>query len=298
MSDIDNSNFDRSTKLDPATLNQKFQDVQVATTAGLNGDNIRNSGLDVYNFATNATNGRAGFVLKYQKMGSIGSTVGTTFAHESGASGLNGATVGSNFVLFPNVTLKTGDILRVYWTAEVSKNWSAVTNQVHREFWALWLQWNLSTDGAGVYNAVPGQGNFNRNVVGSEYGNDINTTDPAKLSNNNNYACSFVHHVPIIDTGGTAANTTSEPAAFTSAYVNEVNSRQMVSGSYLYTVEAAYNNVSLNNLRLVAGGLLTPYWDTGTSRNYIVVDPTQPAGTLPTLTVYDVSIALIHMEPN
>jgi hypothetical protein len=295
MSDIDNSNFDRNTKLDPATLNAKFNDVTVATSFALNGDNIRNSGVDVYNLDTTNTDGKSGTVLKWAQMATIGTAgPGLTVNFESGATGLNGVSVGSDMTVNPagtpaGVQLKTGDILRVYWTVDVDKAWTAANKDVQYEFWALWLQWHLSSFGAGAFGVVPKQGNYNTNLTFG-YGNQPE----------DNYAASFIQHASIISNNTSVANNAPTDAVLavnSESYIGgDIGVRTTVSGCYHYVVEAPYNNLYLEALRVVVGGMLQPYYDVGTNKNYFIVDPTQPS--TPVLKVYDATISMLLMEPD
>ena len=295
MSDIDNSNFDRNTKLDPATLNTKFTDVQTATAGALNGDNIRNSGVDVYNLDTTNTDGKVGTVLKWAQMATIGTGgAGLTVNFEAGATGLNGVSVGSDMTVNPagtpaGVQLKTGDILRVYWTVDVDKGWTAPNDNVQYEFWALWLQWHLSSYGAGLFLPVPGQGDYDTNLP-FLYGNQPE----------DNYAASFIQHATIISDSTSAINNAPAAAvmgATAESYIGgDINVRTTVSGCYHYVVEPAYNNLYLEALRVVAGGLLTTYYDAVANKNYIVVDHVQTS--TPLLKVYDATISLLLMEPD
>ena len=299
MSDIDNSNFDRNTKLDPATLNAKFNDVTVATSFALNGDNIRNSGVDVYNLDTTNTDGKSGTVLKWAQMATIGTAgPGLTVNFESGATGLNGVSVGSDMTVNPagtpaGVQLKTGDILRVYWTVTVEKEWTTPKDDVQYEFWALWLQWHLSSFGAGAFAAVPGQGNYNTNLTFG-YGNQPQ----------DNYAASFIQHAAIISDNQAIANTAPTDAAFFGiapltgqSFINgDIDHKITVSGCYHYVVDAVYNNLYLEGLRVVAGGMLQPYYDAASNKNYFIVDNVQTS--TPVLKVFDATISMLLMEPD
>ena len=77
MSRLVNNNFNRETKLDPADLNSKFQDVSTAVNSQVDENNIRDSAIDVPQFNTNTTNGKSGIQLVYIETNDLGSAGGT-----------------------------------------------------------------------------------------------------------------------------------------------------------------------------------------------------------------------------
>ena len=237
MSIINNDNFNRDTKLDPAPLNTKFSDVATGTTS-IDENNVRNSGVDNPQFAAaSLINGRNGFQLYLMESANCGSSGGTTIPH-------------SNFTnVLPNtldlnggaaITLAEGDVIRAYWFTESSKSWTngAAVDLVgaqlqSRSAWVQWLQWNLGGTG---YTEVPGQGNFVTQAAGLPVGY---VGEPVT---NTNATC-FIHHASIIDDGTVAENTAptdAVPSANYSFLLNDIGTqfRLMSTGAWFHTVTA------------------------------------------------------------
>ena len=183
MSIINNDNFDRDTKLDPAPLNTKFTDVQSATNTGapdflgIDETNVRNSGIDNPQIAaTSLINGRNGFQLYLMESANCGSSGGTAIPDGAFNTALpNTMDLDSG----NNITLAEGDIIRAYWFADCAKTWTiagAVSTETH--CWAQSLQWDLNSAG---FVDVPDQGAFNTNVFGAYNGIDVDDCNALQL---------------------------------------------------------------------------------------------------------------------
>lgn len=288
MSIINNDNFDRDTKLDPATLNAKFTDVATAT-ASIDENNVRNSGIDAPQFDTTVTHGKHGVQLVAIAHDEIGAAaaVGQTFPHGSVNAITGMGTLTMNVTVFGGAI--EGDLLRVYWHTESSKSWSAPTNQVRRKCWAQSLRWRLG--GAGTYADVPGQGNYSTTAFGAFNG--------VSLENCN--GSTFIHHASIIDNGGAAADNVAPTEAIatgTNRYVeNDVgaSNRLMSTGAWFHEITAPEAGTVQFNFQLGITGMLTPIYDNGTSKNYLVSPAVAPANS-PTITIYKVNIAAVLMR--
>ena len=289
MSIINNDNFDRDTKLDPATLNDKFTDVATAT-ASIDENNVRNSGIDAPQFDTTPTHGKQGVQLVAIAHDEIGAAaaVGQTFPHGS-VNAITGMGTFNMTVAVPGGALE-GDILRVYWHTESSKSWAVPSVQARRKCWAQSLRWRLG-GGAGAYVDVPGQGNYSTTAFGSFNG--------VSLENCN--GSNFIHHASILDNGSTAiANVAPTEAvlAGTNRYVeNDVGAanRLMSTGAWFHEITAPEASTAIFNFQLGITGTLTPIYDNTTSKNYLVTPAVAPAGSL-TITIYKVNITAVLMR--
>ena len=307
MSIINNDNFDRDTKLDPAPLNTKFTDVQSATNTGapdflgIDETNVRNSGIDNPQIAaTSLINGRNGFQLYLMESANCGSAGGTTIPHTDFTTvlpntlDLNGGAA---------IDLAEGDIIRAYWFTETAKTWTngAATDGApvpaqlqSRSAWVQWLEWDL--DGAG-YTEVPGQGDFVTAAAGLPVGY---IGDPVASTN----ATTFIHHASIIDDGSVAENvapTDAVPSANYSFLLNDIGTqfRLMSTGAWLHTITAGEAGSKTLSFRFKVGGLVVPIYNSTATANFVVIaaSPVTPAqSNNPQLIVYNSQLAIIIMR--
>lgn len=290
MSRITNDNFNRDTKLDPSPLNAKFSDIATAT-ADLDENNVRNSGIDAPQFDVNVTHGRNNFQLYKLQKANLGSSGGTVISHDTPADLPNDLDMDGGAA----ITLTTGDIIRVSWYTETSRDWATLSMSTQKKkCWLEALQWKL---GAAAWGPVPGQANI------ATFGFGTPSYDGFKLSEMQ--GSSVIHHMSVINNGGCLANAAPTEAVPTSGtgknlYLNNEKGstyRLMSSGSWFHTVTAGESGSRTLSFRLKAYGLLTPYYDNtvAPAQNYLVI-PHTIVGT-PTLTVYDTYLSVMIMRP-
>jgi hypothetical protein len=280
MSKLQNANFNRETKLDPAPLNAKFQEVQVAVNGQVDENNIRDSSIDIPQFNINYNNGKQGIQLAAMETETIGGGTVTN------ASLTTPVQIGSNWSAF-NGTLLEGDTIRVYWHTKFTKDWddtaanSQKINMLNTMF-AQYLEWDFNSAG---YVPVPGQTHFNNNVPTTH----VPVRQGAKVENTR--ASCLIHFVRIIDNGSTTANTApTDPAPATSSYgvvytdITDyvADSEHTASGSWLHTVTAPEAGSKTISFRLMGVGPLKPYYDNavGNEGNWLI----KGVGTSATLT--------------
>ena len=235
MSTVENDRFSRSSRLDPASLNEKFSDITTVTTAAIDEDNVSKEGIDLANMNTDASDGISQIVLRSAEqafLGSSGSGAVTinanTAVSPAAPTYLNGQI--TTFDGAATISLVAGDILRVYWSmnATITQN----TLPGIEFFWAVWLEWDI---GGGSYVKVPGQGNFN---------DDIGGPNPGSLIQNMSGVSLLAHRVLLVDKGG---STTTFGVA-----------KQPLSGSWYYRITGP---TTLSGLRMVGAGLVYPSYD-------------------------------------
>ena len=298
MSKIVNNNFNRDTKLDPAPLNAKFQEVATAVNANVNEENIRNSAIDVSNFNTpSLTTGKNNIQLVAMSSFDLGNAGGTAVSRTS----LGAPVAMPNVSPLVAVTLLEGDIIRIYWNTTVSKNWTVVGpskgDAAMRNYsWAQYLEWDFN--GAG-YVPVPGQTDFS---TASPTGPGSRTGTPVA----NTKATCFLHFVRIIDDGGTAANTAptdAAPAGAADSYIEGdisatyPNARHMGAGSWVHAVTAGEAGTKTIRLRLVVQGPLTPRYEATATQNWIVRgNAASLAATNPIMTFYEANMVFMIMR--
>jgi len=275
MSKLVSPSFNRETKLDPAPLNSKFQDVATAVNTQIDETNIRDSSIDTTQFKTVTTNGKAGIQLVHFETTSVGTSGG-------GGTQVDRASLATP-VAQPGIfnvgtlQLAEGDIIRVYWHGTYVKYYNApYTNiaEMRDHFFAQYLQWSFN---GAAYAPVPGQTHFNNT-----------TPDTSKTGAlvTNTKATSFIHYAVIADDGTTAANeapTDAAPAAAANSILKSdfnntaSNSKHTLSGSWIHKVTAGEAGTVPINLKVVSQGPVTPYYDaTGGSENNYLVHSTAP----------------------
>ena len=286
MSIINNDNFDRDTKLDPAPLNTKFTDVTTGTTS-IDENNVRNSGVDVAQFDSVVVvpgGVKAGIQLVDLEHGALADDTGIMIPFTPNDNTLNPVTL--SYTIGPTTydsitfatTLLEGDLIRVYWYTTTEKFVADVGAE--HEMWAMWLKWNLF--GAGL-TEVPGQSDFTTGIGGTAYHG--NTVDQC-------YGTSFIHHISIIDDGSSAANTAPADAVINpltnpeSFIINDrfvlltAGKTQLMSvGTWEHQATAGEAGTGTISFKLVCGGLVAPYYNAATDTNFLVIDHTQAANT-------------------
>lgn len=177
MSRITNDNPPkRGEQLTSTELNQVFTEVNDAFP--LDGDNVRNEGIEQPSFNLSSTSGKSGIIL-IAADDDDDSSNNTIVANTSTITPTDPITVHEWSFL---QTFNTGKILRVYWQFEnqiTGTNANPLAASINATAWAVWLEWQLSSGGA--WDAVPNQGDFDRVTVG----------EPTSQT----YGCTIVNHV-------------------------------------------------------------------------------------------------------
>lgn len=296
MSRLVNNNFNRETKLDPADLNSKFQDVSTAVNSQVDQNNIRDSAIDVPQFNTNTTNGKSGIQLVYIETNDLGSAGGTAVNRSSASTPVFLPTTW-NVNSGTAITLTQDDIIRVYWHTEVSVNWTTEHKDLYNHLVAQYLEWNFHSAG---FTPVPGQAIYDASATpdGSRFGTPVANTKASTL----------IPYVRIIDDGTTAANvapTDAAPAAgaygFITGDISSIitASRKMASGSWIHKVTAGEAGAKTISLRLAMQGPLVPYYDNtgGSEGNYIATSTSSNIATIdPIMTFYNTNIVFMIMR--
>lgn len=298
MSRLVNNNFNRDTKLDPSSLNSKFQDVSTAVNSQVDDNNIRDSAIDIPQFNIGATNGKQGIQLSANGI-ATNEFSGATVTHTSLATPVQ---LGSNWTAFGG-QLVEGDTIRVYWHSKFSKDWddtASLANKIRllNRFFATYLEWNFNSAG---FTPVPGQTLFNR----------ATTTAPLTAIGTeveNTKATCLIQFVRIIDDGTTAANVAPTDPAPTnndaSVVLSDItdyypNSKHMASGSWVHTVTGAEAGSATIQFRLMATGPITPYYENaaGNESNWLVGDVNGAIGFVaPTITFDDTNMVFMVMR--
>jgi hypothetical protein len=259
MSKLVSPSFNRETKLDPAPLNSKFQDVATAVNTQIDETNIRDSSIDTTQFKTVTTNGKAGIQLVHFENNSVGLKLATPVI-QSGTFNVG------------TLQLAENDIIRVYWHTRYTKTYSggfANMAEMRDHFFAQYLQWSFN---GAAYAPVPGQTHFNNTTPdGSKTGALVTNTK----------ATSFIHYAVIADDGSTAANeapTDAAPAATADSILKSdfitkaTNSQHTLSGSWIHKVTAGEAGTVPIIFKVAMQGPVTPYYDAtgGSENNYLV----------------------------
>jgi len=177
MSRITNSNPPkRGEQLTSTELNQVFTEANAAFP--MDGDNVRNEGIEQPSFNLSGTTGKSGIILIAAADDDETSST-TITGNSSTVSPVAPTTVHTwNFTQAFN----SGKIIRVYWQFEnqITGNATTPVQPTYNALsWAVWLEWQLSSGGA--WDAVPNQGDFDRVTIG----------EPTSQT----YGCTIVNHV-------------------------------------------------------------------------------------------------------
>ena len=193
MSRITNDNPPRRGELLTSTdLNQVFTEVNDAFP--MDGDNVRNEGIDMPVFDLNNVSGINDIVLldADDDKDTSSTVVQANTAASTPFDAPTAVHTWSKLIIF-----NTNKILRVYWQFEnevVGAVDPPVTSNVNATAWAIWLEWQLSSGGA--WAPVPNQSDFDDHLTNASlYNYGASSTDT--------YATTFVNHVYVHRSGGT-----------------------------------------------------------------------------------------------
>ena len=298
MSRLVNNNFNRDTKLDPSSLNSKFQDVSTAVNSQVDDNNIRDSAIDIPQFNIGATNGKQGIQLSANGI-ATNEFSGATVSNASIATPVQ---LGSNWTAFGG-QLVEGDTIRVYWHSEFSKdldNTATPTEIAYllNRFFATYLEWNFNSAG---FTPVPGQTRFDRGTPTAPLARKGTEVENTK-------ATCLIPFARIINDGTTAANVAptnpapivNDAAIITSDIVDYyANSKHMASGCWVHTVTGAEAGSATIQFRLMATGPITPYYENaaGNESNWLVGDVNGAIGFVaPTITFDDTNMVFMVMR--
>ena len=270
MSRITNSNPPkRGEQLTSTELNQVFTEANAAFP--LDGDNVRNEGIEQPSFNLSGTTGKSGIILIAAADDDETSSTDVPANTKTNVPYDSPTTVHTwNFTQAFN----SGKIIRVYWQFENTVAGSATTpffaggNGVG---WAVWLEWQLSSGGSWV--PVPNQSDFEDiQVSAATHG----------AATYNTYGCTLVNHGYVHDSGAPAPNVIFPPAR--TGY-----------GCWWYKAD---QNYTIYGLRLRCRGLVVNFYNStpvnGDATNaWELVD--SPAATHQ-ITIGDSNIAYLLME--
>ena len=193
MALIKNTTVKRGDKLTSAELNQQFTDVNSGFP--MNGDNVRNEGVDymaVDTGSSGTSTGKNGLVLVDAGSHVLQAASSSTIVREYSTAG--GATqIGEKTGL--SISAVAGDILRVYWQAQVTTTAGSGLPVGAGTFstacWAHWLEWDV---GSG-YVPVTGQSDMDQTIATATTGAPMDQTVATALVN------ASIYH----DSGGSPA---------------------------------------------------------------------------------------------
>jgi|14BtaG_2_1085337.scaffolds.fasta_scaffold03053_4 hypothetical protein len=277
MSRIVNDNPTAGTAVTSADLNQKFSDITTVTSGGVDHENVRAEAIDTTNLDAPTTSGHIS-----------GDTIilSTAHSHENGSRPAYGSVPGSGLTSYSATTgpgpspqylahgtgselnqafsIDDGEMLRVHWQVWVDhivRLGGADMGTVHpagshtigyasarHPCWLVWLQWETSP---GVWEEVPGQGDFT-NSIGGENGDNVSETA----------ATMVIPH-------GTVMYASRFNIIYTddAAWVDEKN--HMFRRSYNY-INNTGSTITILGLRLVVDGLYHLKSLVGSTTNYMV----------------------------
>ena len=162
MSRITNDNPPkRGEQLTSTELNQVFTEVNDAFP--MDGDNVRNEGIEQPSFNLSGTSGKSGIILI---AADDDTDTGTTIvpANEATSVPYDSATVVHTWSTL--ITFNSNKIMRVYWQFENavagSGNAQPITADTNATAWAVWLEWQLSSGGS--WEEVPNQSDFEETI--------------------------------------------------------------------------------------------------------------------------------------
>ena len=213
MARADNKSPIRGTTITADDLNEKFSDITEATSGAIDGDNLRNEAVDQPHLVfTDSNSGAQGYVLKgYGEMsngcffpspGAGGLDIFTNKVFSAGESNnprhldhTNSSLPGtSNLLDFSSdpLVLEYGDILRVYWDVEIkdmNHDINVITYPLTRPaatdtgvFWAVWLQWDITSSGLTNWTEVPNQTDFGTDLGGGILGGRVTNSNTSQAT--------------------------------------------------------------------------------------------------------------------
>lgn len=185
MSRITNENPPkRGEQLTSTELNQVFTEVNDAFP--MDGDNVRNEGIEQPSFTLESKTGVSGIILIKASDDTDTSTT-TVNANTASTTPFDAPTAVHTWNTF--ATFDSGKIIRVYWQFENEITGAIsppVTSNVNATAWAIWLEWKLSASGS--FEPVPNQSDFDDHLTNSSlYNYGASTLET--------YATTLVDHV-------------------------------------------------------------------------------------------------------
>jgi len=188
MSRITNSNPpSRGDKLTTTDLNQMFTEANSAFV--LDGDNVRNEGLDQPVFNLNASHGKSGIILVGAASNEVTTPV-TVNANTASSPTFDAAVTVHQWTVVQPVAVD--EIIRVYWqfdfTNTVSNNAPVNSTTNNGCVWAVWLEYQLESSGAWL--PVANQNDFDVPIDGSSPGSPSVWGNPTQYA----YGCTIYNH--------------------------------------------------------------------------------------------------------
>ena len=181
MAIIKNTPVKRGDKLTAAELNQQFTDANSGFP--MNGGNVRNEGVDymaVDTGGSGSSTGKNGLVLVDANSYTLHAAGASTTVREYSTSA-SATQIAEKTGL--SISAVAGDILRVYWQAQVTttagSGLPAGTGRFSTACWAHWLEWDV---GAG-YVPVTGQSDMDDTIATATTGAPMDKTVATSLVN-------------------------------------------------------------------------------------------------------------------
>ncbi len=241
MSRITNADpIKRGSALSSTQLNQQFTEANAAFP--MDGDNVRNEGLDQPAFDLNNATGKSGIILVAAAKDS--QTTPVTATANAALDPADAPFTIQTWTVVQPVT--TSDVIRVYWQFDYQTvaNDSAPVNTPENNgcVWAVWLEYQDSFGSS--WQAVPNQGDFEQGISGS----------PGSLTawgtyTSQGYACTIVPHTVVL---------------YDALYLPANNPRVLAThastgyGDWIYSPPS---NITIYGLRLRIRGLLDQKYD-------------------------------------
>tara|TARA_R100001086_G_scaffold242590_1_gene170421 strand:+ start:2504 stop:3343 length:840 start_codon:yes stop_codon:yes gene_type:complete len=248
MSRIKNADpIKRGSSLSSTQINQQFTEVNAAFP--MDGDNVRNEGIDQPVFDLNNSHGKSGIILRSSGSNNV-TTPEIVHANTATTPPYDFATPINTFTILNQYS--TNNIIRVYWQFDhntLSTSYSTpFATFPNATCWVVWLEWDIT--GGGSYTQVPHQSSFEEiQVSPATHGAATYKT----------YASTFIPHITVVS-DGSGGVTTIPPlgvAYHRSSY-----------GCWFYKADQDY---SIYGLRLMARGLVRNFYNatpaTGSATN-------------------------------
>jgi|TARA_B100000085_G_scaffold284087_1_gene316236 hypothetical protein len=244
MSRITNADpIKRGSSYTSTQLNQQFTEVNAAFP--MDGDNVRNEGIDQPVFDLNNGHGKSGIILVAADSNDNTTPV-TASANTATTSPFDSPVTIQTWTLLQPVT--TTDLIRVYWQFDyetVVNDLAPVNVQDNNGcVWAIWLEYQSSFGGS--WEAVPNQGDFEQGIAGSPGSITSYGTHTSQ-----GYGCTIVPHALVYHDSSTRVRTPNPSTGY---------------GDWIYAPDS---NIVIYGLRLRIRGLLDQKYDsvTGVAQN-------------------------------
>lgn len=234
MSRITNNNPPyRGKELTSSSLNEVFTEVNDAFP--MDGDNVRNEGIDQPAFDLSTSDGKSTIIL-IESDEDQNDTPVIVLANDKVAPPYDPPVAVHTWPFLQ--TFQTDKIMRVYWQFENETYSSSlpsvpIVSSTNATAWAVWLEWQLSFGGA--WTPVPNQSDF-EDILVSPTTHGASTLDT--------YGCTIVNHVFIHAHGGTTRYDEYPPRT---GY-----------GSWIYKADQDY---VIFGLRLMCRGLIQNFFN-------------------------------------